>query len=896
VLNNASSENSPPREPFDPSSSQAPSCPTCGTAIPSDAPGSWCPVCLLDELMGNGPEMNPLDGRPGDRVGPYLLLEQIGEGGFGIVYRAEQSEPIHREVALKLIKPGMDSREIIRRFEAERQSLARMEHPNIAAVLDAGTSPDGRPYFVMELVRGQPLTEYCDDRKLSLRQRIELFLPVCLAVHHAHQKATLHRDLKPSNILVTEVDGRPVPKVIDFGIAKALGSGESLSEGLTLQQTMPGAIIGTLQYMSPEQAGAEPDLDTRSDIYALGVILYELLVGHTPLTAETIRKAAFDEVLRLVREADPPRPSVAAESRDQSAAGCRATSVERLRGSVRGDLDWITLRALEKERERRYDSAQALADDLQRYLRDEPVDAGPPSQTYRLGKFIRRNKVVVSAGAAITLSLVAGIAVSLWQANEAKAAKAKTTDILHRFLTAEISESTRLGDYAKALPLIDEAIRSGHPDQDHLRFIRIEACEALNDPETPTMIKALDSATVAPAQRPLVDFWKADILLQQGDSVAGMELMNRALGQGLPPVEKEIAAATLSATVTEAVAHYQKAAQLAPRRSMVQRNLALALLLSGRVEEARTQIAACHLMFPEDGNYYILETLMEAFQRDGIRALAAAEKIPDDSSGARSYFVQIAKPLAAFFDDIVGAMCGQSPRMSLWDQLAMTLAIAKLAQSDVGIRDLPNMSKTPPLLTRGIRGLATALLAYRKGAAEATAVLRQTLEICDESTLWALLATLEFASGHYEEALLASRKGQTTPALVKDAHAVARMLEGAAEAGIWQTSKDPAALQRAGEAFADTYNTGLPKAALSSMSKVVALRLDDKRVARMIAWCMPEKSLERLSFEAQIEYAEGNTTKARALAEQACSVDPTATAAKALLDKINSGTLDVPMK
>ncbi len=364
--------------------------------------------------------------RDGDFIGHYWLIEKLGEGGFGAVWRAEQREPIHREVALKVIKPGMDSREIIARFEAEKQALALMEHPNIAGVLDAGTTRNGRPYFVMELVKGAPITDFADTRKLTIRERLELFIPVCHAVQHAHQKAILHRDLKPSNILIAEVDGKPVPKVIDFGIAKALGTSPEAALRESLHLTQTGAFIGTPRYMSPEQAGAKPDLDTRSDIYTLGVILFELLTGDTPLSAQTLRSAALDEMLRMIRESEPPRPSsrvATATEIVRKSATTRGTEPGRLTRTLRGDLDWITLRALEKDRERRYGSAAALAADIARHLHSEPVEAGPPSALYRFRKLVRRNRLAFAASAAIILLLVGGIAASMWQA--ARAMKAE---------------------------------------------------------------------------------------------------------------------------------------------------------------------------------------------------------------------------------------------------------------------------------------------------------------------------------------------------------------------------------------------------------------------------------------------------------------------------------------
>ena len=352
--------------------------------------------------------------RPGTVIGPYKLLQQIGEGGMGTVFMAEQTQPVQRKVALKVIKPGMDSRQVIARFEAERQALAMMDHVNIARVLDAGATESGRPYFVMELVHGVPITKYCDDNHLTPRERLELFVPVCQAIQHAHQKGIIHRDIKPSNVMVTLYDGKPVPKVIDFGVAKA--TEQKLTERTLFTQY--GTMVGTLEYMSPEQAEMSAlGVDTRSDIYSLGVLLYELLTGSTPLSHKRVKEAAYAEILRMIKEEEPPKPSTRLSDSGEALASISAQrhmEPAKLTKLVRGELDWIVMKTLEKDRNRRYETANGFAADVQRYLDDEPVQACPPSAGYRLRKFARRNKGPVLAASLVLLALVGGIIGTTW--------------------------------------------------------------------------------------------------------------------------------------------------------------------------------------------------------------------------------------------------------------------------------------------------------------------------------------------------------------------------------------------------------------------------------------------------------------------------------------------------
>nr|WP_226895086.1 serine/threonine-protein kinase [Luteolibacter marinus] len=443
-------------------------CQHCGAVLQSTPNDGFCPACLLDQVLETSGE-SPAPGdfvpeQAGDRVGRYTLLEQIGEGGFGVVFRARQNEPVRREVALKVIKPGMDSRELIARFEVERQALALMDHPHIAKVLDAGTTPLGRPYFVMELVDGIPVTDYCNREKLPIPDRLKNFAEVCDAVQHAHQKGIIHRDLKPSNILIsTGENQRPFAKVIDFGVAKAICT-EVANETFF---TRFGRLIGTPQYMSPEQAEIHAtDIDTRSDIYALGAVLYEILTGVPPLDGKTLSSAGYDKMRKMIREQVPLRPSARLRASEpevlQEVAEARGTDGPKLLKQLHGDLNWIVMKALEKDRNRRYDTAHSLAMDMRRHLQGLPVSAGPPGAGYRVGKFVSRNRTAVTGAALVMMTLIVGIVVATllyFNALEAeKASKREHRASLLREATAD-RWSGDSGGRAKSLQALVEAAK-----------------------------------------------------------------------------------------------------------------------------------------------------------------------------------------------------------------------------------------------------------------------------------------------------------------------------------------------------------------------------------------------------------------------------------------------------
>ena len=403
------------------------------TDVPGDGAAASSDVDLTQAASANA--------KASISIGPYRLLERIGEGGMGEVWLAEQARPVQRQVALKVIKAGMDTAQVIARFDAERQALALMDHPAIARVFDGGATPEGRPYFVMEFVRGESIAAYAIHHKLSLRERIELFMQACEGVQHAHQKGIIHRDLKPSNILVTVRDDHPAPKIIDFGVAKAMT--QSLTERTLYTEF--GALVGTPEYMSPEQAEMGGlDIDTRTDVYALGVILYELLTSTLPFDPKSLREKPLDEIRRVIREVDPPRPSTrVTTSASTRSAGTQSVDATRLGSQLRGDLDWITMKALEKDRTRRYGSVSDLAADLRRHLDDVPVLASPPSATYRVGKFVRRHRSGVAVAGTLIVLLVAFAVVMAVQARRIAQARDRASQ--------EAATATQVSDFLVGL-------------------------------------------------------------------------------------------------------------------------------------------------------------------------------------------------------------------------------------------------------------------------------------------------------------------------------------------------------------------------------------------------------------------------------------------------------------
>ncbi len=596
-------------------------------------------------------------------AGKYTLLEVIGEGGMGSVWRARQTEPVLRFVAVKLIKAGMDSRQVQARFEAERQALALMDHPNIAKVLDGGLH-EHRPFFVMELVKGVPITDFCDARKLTPKERLELFVPVCQAIQHAHQKGIIHRDIKPSNVLLALYDDKPVVKVIDFGVAKATGG--TLTERTI--DTAFGGVVGTPQYMSPEQATFNNlDIDTRSDVYALGVLLYELLTGSPPFARKELEKKGLLEILRVVREEEPPRPSAKLSTADAllTLSANRGTEPKKLTGLLRNELDWIVMKALEKDRTRRYETANGFAADVLRYLSGEAVVAHPPSTVYRLKKFVRRNKGQVIAASLVLFALLAGMAGTMWglfraedrrqeaeqaRGNEARQRQvAEAAELARRFELARTAAAAgrlaaRRGQWADALQLTTTAIDLGVEDEIGLRLERLDCRLQLGQMRE---AKAELDALVARQDQ---GEYAGRILLVRADAAMGLadpgnpvEYARQALARGLPPADAAYARVYLSQTVPEAIANIQEAHRIDPARPRALDALCLLYFLTGRRVELRETLAQQKLLFPHSKELEEMEVLSAALAGDSasVSRRIAALRRPGGEPTSVSWFAPI---------------------------------------------------------------------------------------------------------------------------------------------------------------------------------------------------------------------------------------------------------------
>lgn len=857
-------------------------CPFCGKLMQTGDGGACCSACFdgllnADTLKLPGTKVGGSDpnSTPEGNTAPLLLPEIpglrivsfLGRGGMGVVWLADQLAT-GRKVAVKFIRGGAawgGDAMARARFEREIELAARLDHPNIARVFDGGEA-DGEPYCVMEFVEGSPVDEYARKNRLRPPEMLELMRMICEAVDHAHRRGVLHRDLKPTNILVT---AEGMPKLLDFGLARAVDGDDRTLTG-------DGALAGTPAYMSPEQArGDARAVDTRSDIYSLGVLFYRMLTGCFPYAVE----GPIERVLGIVARSEVARP----RSHDRSIAP---------------DLEMFLLHALARLPGDRYASAGEMAEDIGRYLRHEPLAAGRTSTVYFVRKWVARHRFAFAAGiaalAGLTTALTYHLATLGRERNVAEAAQIQATASLHRFLSSGISEHMQRGDYTKALELIREAEGSDHPSTDELNFLRIEAKLALSDLSYIEEIDRLDRDSLLPQQKARLDFWRAQVLLDRGDSEPAMEILRQAITAGLPPMENSLAQALTSTTLAEAIPHYAKATALAPWRTTAQRDLALALLLSGRVDEARTRIRLCHLLFPGDGGVFILEALLEAFQGNAAEAKAIAGSMPDDTTGAKDFFVGVVGPFSVFAADLVRAMYNSPRKTTDADQFAIVMAMMKIRGLSNGQESIPGMSGIPPLLTRSLVGLFDALNKFQVGDGDrAAAKLRETLAVCDEGMLWAMLGTLEQLSGNLQESLDALRKAQATPSLFADVGVVARLQEGVTELQIWIETKDPTAIERAVAAFRDFYRSDLPLEGVHQMALTAAMKSDDLLFARQIAEAMPRDSADQLLANAKIEYADGNSGKALIIAEKALALFPNDAAFRDLPDHIRSGTLEV---
>ncbi len=838
------------------------------------------------------------------QIGPYRILEALGEGGMGTVYLAEQHEPIRRRVALKVIKLGMDTKEVLARFESERQALALMNHPNIAKVLDAGTSTDARPYFVMEYVAGERITSYCDREQLDMRQRLGVFVQVCGGVQHAHQKGVIHRDIKPSNILVATHDDKPVPKIIDFGVAKAIGH-ELTEQTLFTEQ---GQLVGTPEYMSPEQAGAtDSDVDTRSDVYSLGVLLYEILVGALPFDSRALRRAGYAEIQRIIREVEPPKPSTRLSglgTESGTIAEKRRSDPRRLAQQLRGDLDWIAMKALEKDASRRYATVSALAEDIARHIRHEPVSAGPPSASYRFRKFLRRNKGAAASVAAVFVVLLAGIVVSLDFAigeRRAKESAEQAQQIKQLALADSAAQAARLaaqrGKWEPVLEHADLALALGHPDPIEMRLQKIMAWDALYD--RPSGMAELDQLMALTdseigVHRGQVELWRGVYdLWKPLRQDAGVALIRSAIERGLPVADDAYARALIATGLPDTIEFLNRALELDPFHYRASLMLGAAVMFNGNVGKAIEHFGTSLAKFPEDPSAWVGIAICRALDGDTAGMSDALANIgpPYDPNFLQTLGVAFAGvPQALVYADSSDPAAPNSASQFVEALVSVAPHLMALVQS-MGIAGnsearFPSIDFMPPPIAATwwptIESLVPILLEKHQAAIEP---LESAIPFLDDGFPRFLYAKCLFATGRFEEAEEAAWYAATSPSMVKVQRGSTYL---ALKAELARTRPDPKRTLRNLKAFAILENLQPETRAWNSS---VARRFGDAELARSLAVAARHDNPTHVGLLVELAKAEvalGAYGPAVVAAQTAVELEPANNEAETVLNRARS--------
>jgi len=842
------------------------------------------------KTMGQSGELQGLE-----LSGSYEIIERVGRGGMGTVYLGRQTAPIRRRVAIKVIRRGMDSEEVLARFESERQALALMNHPSVAQVYDAGVTKDGRPYFVMEYVDGDRITEYCDRNRLSLNERIALFQKVCHGVQHAHQKGIIHRDIKPSNILVVEHEGEPTPKIIDFGIARAA---DPDTKGAV---TQIGQIVGTLEYMAPEQLDAgRADIDTRVDVYALGVLLYELLTGSHPFSRDDLRDAGRLEIERVIREKDPPIPSACIRrlgSEAVAVAQDRQTTTGMLISQLARDLDWVVLSALEKNRDRRYDSPSALAADLGRFLRHEPLEKGPPSTAYRIKKFLRRNKAVAAGVGSVFIVLVAGVVVS-----SVYALQVQRANKANRLLSAESSaQAARMvaqrGRWADVIEWADRAIAQGYADPTEMCLQKVRAWDQFY--KRGKCIAELERLIQLPDSK--LGTHKGEIQLWRGvyalwvplDGESGAELIKNAIELGLPPADEAFANAVVAQSLPETIEYSRQALQLDPFHYRASLMLGTAVMFNGDPRGAIRHFKSTLAKFPDDPSAWVGIAICRALDGDQEGMMDALGNIgpPFDKKLLQKLGAAFsAVPMALRYADSLDPAAPASPARfanALMAILPNLMAIVS-GLGDVEGQDtvLPDPNLVPPPVAAAWWPTVNAVAATFFGNFDAArAQLEPAMQVFDDGFPRFLYARCLLSEDRFEEAADMAWYAATKPSMIKTPR---RAIYLALSAELERAEPEAPRVIQFLKAFADLEHL---TADTQATNAATALRFGENELARRLA----VRGLREfpshgrlLRVLAEAEFARGAYGPAVAAAQAALNATPSNKDAALLLQKARS--------